>query len=232
MKDKAPPLTDQQVRDYLLANPAFFEQHPEWLTDLSLLHSSGAATSLIEKQVSVLRQRNTELRNKLNQLVENARENDRLFERTKRLVLALIECDDTADLVDALYFSFDKEFSIPYTRVFLCGDDFTDTNARWVNPEEARLKLGAHFQTARTQTGYLSTDDIKYLFDQDAPKIHSAALAVFGITDPLGLIAIGHPSASYYESGMGTLFLRHIADVFGSRVYKLLQNRVRHDSLV
>lgn len=224
MTQDAPDMTFDQVHRYLREHPDFFDQHPDVLQDLALSHASAPATSLIERQVSVLRQRNTELRNKLNQLLDNARENDRLFERTKRLVLSLIECEDLGDLVDALYFSFDKEFGIPHTRILLCGDEeMTSANTRQISAAEASARLGPHFRTARTQTGYLNTADIAYLFDVDAPRIKSAALAVFGITDPMGLIAIGHPSPSHYESGMGTLFLRHIADVFGSRVIKLLR---------
>ncbi len=223
MTQNAPQMTFEEVHRYLKENPHFFDQHPDVLQDLVLSHASAPATSLIEKQVAVLRQRNTELRNRLNQLLDNARENDRLFERTKRLVLALIECEDLGDLVDALSFSFDKEFRIPHTRILLCGDDsLPSANARRIRVDEATSRLGPHFRAARTQTGYLNEADIAYLFDVDAPRIKSAALAVFGITDPLGLIAIGHPSPSHYESGMGTLFLRHIADVFGSRVVKLL----------
>ena len=51
--------TDEAIAEYLLANPDFFTRNSDLLADLQLPHSTGgAATSLIERQVSMLRGRN------------------------------------------------------------------------------------------------------------------------------------------------------------------------------
>jgi len=48
-------LSDASVRDYLEANPDFFERHSAILSSLSVPHGSGEAVSLVERQVSMLR---------------------------------------------------------------------------------------------------------------------------------------------------------------------------------
>ena len=50
-------LSDATVRDYLKDHPDFFERHPDMLDHLHISHSTGSAVSLVEKQVSVLRER-------------------------------------------------------------------------------------------------------------------------------------------------------------------------------
>ena len=70
--------TEDAIHDYLQANPDFFERHNELLTSLRLPHGSGAAVSLVERQVSVLRQKDLKLERKLKDLIEVARINDTL----------------------------------------------------------------------------------------------------------------------------------------------------------
>ncbi|HBD12033.1 MAG TPA: DUF484 domain-containing protein, partial [Porticoccaceae bacterium] len=84
-------LSARQVSEFLLENPDFFSRHPDLVADLELPHESGKAVSLIERQISVLRERNMEMRQRLNSMLESAQANDKLFEKTKRLVLSLLD---------------------------------------------------------------------------------------------------------------------------------------------
>ena len=84
-------ISSQQVADYLLAHPDYFQDHPELLNQLHIRHHAGDAISLIEYQVRTLRDQNTQLKLKLRELVNVARVNDRLSERVMRLALTLME---------------------------------------------------------------------------------------------------------------------------------------------
>lgn len=204
---------EQAIAEYLLSHPGFFERHADVLQNLRLQHPSGRAVSLIEKQVSALRERNTELRHKLNQLLDNARDNDRLFERSKRLVLSMIEAEELGDLVDALYYSFDKEFAIPYTRLILFETPTLPSNARVKSLQDAQLILGRQLKASRATSGGLDHESIRFLFDKDASQIGSAAIAPLHYRCLMGVLAIGHRDKDHFQSGMGTLFLTHIAEV-------------------
>ena len=48
---------EKVVRSYLLKHPDFFDKNPEVLEAIELNHESGAAVSLIERQVEQLRAR-------------------------------------------------------------------------------------------------------------------------------------------------------------------------------
>ena len=215
-------LDETLIARYLGEHPNFFERHADVLRDLRLQHPSGLAVSLIEKQVSALRERNTELRHRLNQLLENARQNDRLFERSKRLVLALLECQELGDLVDALYYSFDKEFGIPFSRLILFRDSDEQGNLRCVREDNARLYLGRHLRSSRAVAGGLNREEIAFLFQEDQNRVGSAAMVPLYYNQLMGVLAVGHEDPKHYQAGMGTLFLTHIAEVLNRLLWRHL----------
>jgi uncharacterized protein YigA (DUF484 family) len=219
--------TETEIANYLAQNPDFFDRHGEALLKLRLQHPSGQAVSLIEKQVSALRERNTELRHKLNHLLDNARENDRLFERSKRLVLALLECLELGDAVDVLYYSFDKEFNIPYTRLILFSEPDQPSNTHTVSLDAAKVHLGHRLNANRATIGGLSRDEMDFLFGKDSKAIGSAAMAPLYYNRWLGVLAVGHPDTNHYQLGMGTLFLTHIAEVLDRLLPYFLNLRQR-----
>lgn len=212
---KEHPVTEKQVIDYLQKNPEFFVAHPNLLADISLPHESGKAISLVERQVSVLRERNMEMRHRLSQLLDNARENDRLFEKTKRLVLSLLEARDLEEGVAALYRSFTDDFKIHYTSLLLyaSGSDIKAGQARVVRPSEARDQIGTLLKNQRAVCGSFGAAELTYLFGRKGSEVGSAAIVplVYGTT--FGLLAIGNRDKDYYRSSMGTLFLSYIAEV-------------------
>ena len=66
-------LSEQAIHDYLAAHPDFFENHAALLNSLHLPHATGGAISLVERQVSVLRQKDLKLEKQLKELIEVAR---------------------------------------------------------------------------------------------------------------------------------------------------------------
>ena len=83
-------LSEEAVRDYLADNPEFFERYADLLGSLRLPHQSGAAVSLVERQVSMLRQKDLKHERKLKELLEVARANDTLADKLHCLTLNLL----------------------------------------------------------------------------------------------------------------------------------------------
>ena len=97
---KTDNLTDDDVARYLRNHPGFFLKHEDLLAEIKLSQDTGKAVSLTERQVNILRERNMEMRSRLSGLLENAQRNDVLFEKTKALVLALVEAKRADELSD------------------------------------------------------------------------------------------------------------------------------------
>src|SRR5690606_37592639 len=173
----ADPLEPEQVAAYLQQHPDFFVARQDLLADLFLPHESGPAVSLVERQVSVLRERNMDMRHRLSKLLDNARDNDRLFDKTKRLVLTLLEAEELPDIIDALHYCFDREFSIHFTSLILFGktDKIPGSQARVVSMSEARDNLGTLLKNNRAMCGTLGAKELAFIFGKHAEEIGSVA---------------------------------------------------------
>lgn len=208
-------LSARQVAEYLQDHPEFFVDNRALLAELHLPHDSGSAVSLVERQISVLRDRNVDMRRRMSKLLDNARDNDKLFEHSKRLVLQLLEGEDAGDIIDALYYSFEKEFDIQYVSLLLFGRQATlpSTQARVVNETEARECLSALLKNQRALCGSLSEKESRFIFGQAADEIGSAATVPLVHGRTFGLLAVGNRDPHHYRSSVGTLFLGYIGEV-------------------
>ena len=211
----ADPLEPEQIVAYLREHPDFFEQQHELLAEMSLPHDSGSAVSLVERQVSILRERNIDMRNRLSKLLDNARDNDKLFDKSKRLVLSLLEGQDMGDIIDALHYSFAKDFNIHFASVILFGnaDKIPSSEARVVTIAQAREQLGPLLKNSRAVCGTLGVKEMQFIFGAHASEIGSVATVPLIHGSVFGLLSIGNRDPQYYRSSMGTLFLSYIAEV-------------------
>lgn len=214
MTEQSPPaqLPDAEaVALYLRAHPEFFVDHDELLTELRLPHEPGGAVSLVERQVRLLRERNIELRHRLAQLMEVARDNDRLFDKTRRLVLDLLDAGSLEDLISAVDDSLRHDFKVPYVSLILFSDAPLPVG-RSVPHAEAQQAIGSLLGGGRTICGALRPHELAFLFGSaDAPQIGSAA--VVALKQQQGILAVGNDDPQHYKSSLGTLFLGYIAEV-------------------
>jgi uncharacterized protein YigA (DUF484 family) len=209
------PATDDgpgeaQVLAYLQKNPEFFQRQPEIIDSLLVSHRAGSAVSLVEKQVAVLRERNVEMRKRLNSLTENARDNDRLYEQTRKLVLRLLEATDMDQLSASFNATLQDDFGVEHSSIIMFGDPEQSTpQLRVVSAVSAGIEIGALLRGGKALCGALRKEELKYLFPS-AGEVGSAAL--MPLADQ-GLIAVGSSDAHHYTSNMGTVFLTHTAEV-------------------
>ncbi|MDH3992697.1 MAG: DUF484 family protein [Gammaproteobacteria bacterium] len=205
-------LSDDTVREYLKNNSDFLQRNPDMLDYLQISHASGSAVSLVEKQVSVLRERNMDMRRRLNTLTGNARDNDKLYEQTRSLVLKLLEADSVAALCRTFMTSLGAGFDVEHASIILFGEGDSAGDYRLESQESAKIEIGALMKGQKPVCGALRKEELSYLFP-DAGEVGSAALMPLGNGAELGLIAVGSSDAGRYSSNMGTLFLSHIADI-------------------
>ncbi len=205
-------LDDETVREYLKNHDDFLQRNPEMLDYLHISHASGSAVSLVEKQASVLRERNTELRQQLKALTTNARANDSLFEQTRTLVLKLLEADSLESLYSIFTASITTDFDIEHASMILYGDDADNDGWRSEPQDKVKKEIGALFKGHKAICGTLRKAELTFLFPE-GNGMGSAALAPLVGSKQLGLIAVGSSDANRYNGKVDTLFLSHVADV-------------------
>lgn len=133
------------IAAYLEAHPDFFVQHEELLPALRIPHRRGDTVSLVERQMTILRDRNIELRHRLSHLMDVARDNDRLFDKTRRLILALMDAASLEDVVMSVEDSLRQDFQVPFVSLILLGDNAMPVG-RWVTHAEAQVAIGGLLQ--------------------------------------------------------------------------------------
>jgi uncharacterized protein YigA (DUF484 family) len=214
-EEKQIDTTEQLVRDFLQDNPTFLDKNPDILESLTLPHNAGNAVSLVERQVGVMRDRNKEMRNRLDNMLETAHDNDLLFEKTKRLVLNLLEAKNLPALVETVYDSLGKDFAIDFYSLTLLGDEkqLPSTMARVASIETANEKVGTLLNSDRAVCGVLREDEMIFLFGEKGLQVGSVAAVPLRFNNLYGILAVGNSDPNFYKSSMGTLFLSYIAEV-------------------
>jgi len=211
-------LSDEAVLEFLMDNGDFLQRHPELFDHLHISHASGSAVSLVEKQVSVLRERNVEMRHRLKALTSNARENDKLFEETRALVVKLLEASSVGALYAAFMDAMKHGFQAEFASMILFSEGVADGDYRAASLDDARAAVGALLNSRKPVCGVLRKEEFNYLFACNGnlqATAQGGSAAIMPLTDgaQIGLIAVGSTDAGRYHSGMGTLFLAHIAEV-------------------
>lgn len=213
-------LSDQMVRDYLLAHPEFFDNNASLLSSLHLPHATGGAVSLVERQVSVLRKKDIKLEKQLKDLIEVARANDLLAAKIHELTLQLLAAGDLKATVSALEEGMRSGFGADQAVLVVFGDpsDFADIDAgrffRVVEknaPELAPFKTFLKGNSARC--GQIRDAQRSFLFHEDADEVGSAALVPLSKQSEIGFLAIGSSNADRFHPGMSIDFLARLGDL-------------------
>lgn len=232
-------LDEQAVADYLRTNPGFFAVHGELLTELELPHPSGTAISLVERQVSALREQNQRLKQQLQTLIHNARSNEILGRRMHYLTLHLLECDTVDGLFETLRDKLRNDFDADAVTLCLMKTiaAFTPPNATRdgllvrYGTEEEMERFDKLLQGDHTVCGRLTQRQMEYLFGDRAAGIASVALTPLKARDPgaagscvpLGVLGIGSHDTHRFQPGMGTIFLNQMADIIAAMLTPWLE---------
>jgi uncharacterized protein YigA (DUF484 family) len=222
-KEQPPLLDEQQVAEYLEANPDFFSRFPATLDQLELSHGEGEAASLIERQVHHLRDENHKIQQRMLRLVAVARDNDRLAERMQRLTLALLQAADLKDLFVILQEVVCDSFEADAIAVRMLADEpgLIAGVGSYITRDEPGLDAFTHIISGRKPLcGRLTRDQLGFLFGDGAEKIESAVLVPIGEAELLGLLAIGSHEATRFQHDMGTVFLSHLGELLAAMIHR------------
>jgi uncharacterized protein YigA (DUF484 family) len=219
-------LAEDQVADYLLAHPEFFERHGAVLARLKLPHQRGsAAISLVERQVLVLRDKHAVLEKKLHELIENGRANDAISERVHRLTRRLLRARDVAGVITALETSLREDFGA--SRWVLLATDpalaplaqLQNTHVRIVPRGSPELRIfESFFESARPRSGQIRDTQREYLFGGDGSQVGSTVLIPLADRAGLGLLAIASHDTERYLPTMSTDYLVRIGEIVAEAV--------------
>lgn len=214
------PISEQAVHDYLVAHPDFFEHNAGLLSKLHLPHATGGTVSLVERQVSMLRQKDLKLERQLKELIEVARANDVLASKIHELTMQLLTARDLQSTIAAIEEAMRSGFDADQAVLVVFGepDAFEDIDMdrffHVVPRKDASLKPFETFLNGNgARCGRIRDSQREFLFHDDAEEIGSAALAPLGKGADIGFLAVGSVDSERFHPGMSLDFLTRLGDL-------------------
>ena len=217
---------EARVIQFLQANPEVLLKYPEIFSELAIPHRTGAATSLVERQLRLLREKNQSLNAKIDELVGIARANEELNQRFHRLALELMNSDQ---LHDVLAMVQDQVQTFFYTD-FVCFRFLPGVNADsnildglYLDADSGIVNSVKPWIDARKPVCGRHDEKInRELFGADM-RIGSSAIIPLYHTRDLGLLCLGSVSADRFGLTMGTIFLQQLGELVSNRLKNLLR---------
>lgn len=206
-----------QLISLLKQHGDILQRHPELLATLEIPHQAGAATSLIERQVGVLRENLKASEKRLRELMDIARDNERLAQSRHRIAINLLGAHDLVDVISVVLDELKNELKAEFADIKLFSDDaalvekhpdlFVPTNAAELNLFSTMLKH------KNPVCGRGSAEQSAFLFGEKAEGVASAAVIPLVAGADLGLLGLGAGDAERFQSSMGTEFLSQIGEL-------------------
>jgi uncharacterized protein len=212
-------LDAMEVASYLRRHPDFLTEFPDLALALVLPREQGQAASLASYQLDVLRDKNRELNRRLHELIEIAHENQLLMVRVHTLTLALMRATSLPETLNAVVAALTEDFNTDLVRLVLFRADGELPVAEWllVEPDGAKaMPAFAEFlKRGEPLCGRLQQDKLDALFGSRVGEVASAVLLP---VDNVGMLAVGSQDANRFHPGMGTVFLKLIAEAVATAV--------------
>jgi len=218
------PITEDDIANFLVNTPDFFERHAELLAAVKLTSPHGQrAVSLQERQAEMLREKIRALEMRTMDMMRHGTENEVLIERMQRWVKTLLMTTNARDLPHTIADHIQHDFMVPQVAIRVW-----DVNESFKVEPFAVGVIDAIKEFATTLiTPYVGVnnafDAVQWLPEPDAAQsVAFIALRATRVEDTtqtavaqpvIGLLVLASPDAQRYHEGMGTAFLERLGDL-------------------
>ncbi|MFO0115740.1 MAG: DUF484 family protein [Betaproteobacteria bacterium] len=216
-------LSIEQVAEFLREYPEFFEHHPDVLLNIEVPHPHGGRTvSIPERQLIATRERVKLLEAKLTELIQFGAENDALSDKVHALTLKLIGAANRETTINTLYLDLLDAFQIPHVIVRIWHADApSESPAPEFTPVTVELTQFVEAMTAPYVGGH-PVYETNLWFGEHAPHLRSYAMVPLKTDRIFGVLLLASENSERFYTGMGTMFLSRIGDVFAYALAKHL----------
>jgi uncharacterized protein YigA (DUF484 family) len=120
----AHPITEDDIANFLVHNPEFFERHAALLASVQLSSGlAGRAVSLQERQAELLRDKNKALEQRIVEMMRHGQENSAIGEKMQAWSRQLLLAAQPQDIPGVITSELQKQFLIPQAAIKVWGVD-------------------------------------------------------------------------------------------------------------
>tara|TARA_B100000214_G_C23704778_1_gene506943 strand:+ start:40 stop:660 length:621 start_codon:yes stop_codon:yes gene_type:complete len=197
----------KDVELFLLDNLDFFVTRESLVSEMKFKHSQSSASSILERQITKLRDEHKNVIELLKSFIDTASINEDLFKKSKDLTLKILESDTNDNIKEIVEESFKKDFGVDE-----CMVEFFDNKT--IDKLEKETGLSMH--KGAVHCGSFSNEKIALLFDDE--KIESLVIAVIVLKDEIGLLKLGSHDRTKYLGDEDTTFIEYIRDILEKKL--------------
>ena len=220
------PITEDDIANYLANSPDFFQRHAELLASVHLASPhNNRAVSLQERQAEMLRDKIKLLEHRLMDMIRHGNENALLANRLLRWAGSLFLTTDPASMPQQIAGQIVEQFSVPQVTIKVWGvaPHFASHDFALGVSEDAKLFASSLTEPfCGVNTGF---EAVTWLADPAA----AASIALLPLRSTpagptsaaFGLLVLSSPDAQRFNSGMGTDFLQHVAEIASAALGRL-----------
>ncbi len=207
-------MEEAQVKNYLVNHPQFLQQNPELLAHMELSHHVGKTTSLVERQIKVLREKNQSLQGKLVEMLLAAHNNEKLLLDCNQFMLELLDTENIQSLCASIINLLKRDFNLDGAALILVGQyPPADPALIYYAASDIKKLLNCQFPDSQPLCGRLEVEPKRVLFGEMGRELQSCALIPLGEQCEYGLLALASKEVDRFEPEMGTLFIELIANL-------------------
>ena len=208
---------------WLRTHTDFFLEYPDLLAVMALPSESGTTISFAQRQASLLRKRNSDLRGRLQALLANAKDNDALFEKTRALSLTLQRAESEAAFNAALAGDLVEAFAADHLACYFLHDLNSSVNKNgsllyWTDC----YPLAELFDANAARCVTLRTRELDQLFPARLSRDEGSAVLI-PLPNSNGMLAIGSDNRERFSNDMGMLFVDFIGEIVDVTAQRLLR---------
>ncbi|CAN7337878.1 hypothetical protein C8C93_3220 [Acidovorax sp. 93] len=228
MTSHIPPITEDDIAQFLTNTPGFFERHAEVLASVQITSPHGArAVSLQERQAEMLREKIKGLEQRIMEMVRNSTENAAIANKVHQWTGSLLQVRDPFDLPQAVVDGVRTLFDVPQAavRVWEVAAPYIDADFTQGASEDARA-----FASSLTMPfcgPNLGFEPAAWLANEAGEPAQSLALlplragAIDSATPAFGLLVLGSQDPQRFDATMGTEFLSRMAELASAALLRL-----------
>jgi len=224
-----PPITEDDIAEFLLSTPGFFERHAEVLAGVQLTSPHGQrAVSLQERQAEMLREKIKGQEQRVMEIVRNSHENEAIAQKVHHWTGSLLQVRDPIDLPPAVAEGVRTLFDVPQAAVRVWGVSGAYIDCDFALGASEDAQAFASSLTMPFCGPNLGFEPAGWLeaAPEGAPAQSIALLplrvgAIDSATPAFGLLVLGSPDPQRFDATMGTDFLARMAELASAALMRL-----------
>mgnify|MGYP006274209993 CR=1 FL=1 len=217
------PITEDDIANFLVHNPEFFERHAPLLATVQLSSGHGArAVSLQERQAELLRDKIKGLEQRIIEMMRHGQDNSAIAEKMQAWSRQLLLAAQPQDLPAVITAELQKQFLIPQAaiRVWAVDAQYAGQSFYGGVSEEAQA------WTSNLQRPYCGPntgqESVRWLADPSCVQSMAViALRVGAAPQAFGALVLGSSDRERFQSDMATDFLQRIGELASAALSRL-----------